>query len=160
MENANKVSTVLKKIPFDIIILFLFSFAITIFSFYLNLDWNKKLKASLIPYTGWGFGRGYLLFLFFIPLSLLSLRGTVAKTLIALRIFIIIFMLMELYDGVTDWFAVTPKDYTNPNPYLRYDALTPIYTIATPLFWILLMSGTLLWNYFSNKNQKGHSQKL
>jgi hypothetical protein len=157
MENSTKVSTILKKIPFDIVVFFLFAFAITIFSFYLNLDSNKNLKATLIPYTGWGFGRGYMFILFFIPICLLSFKGTVSKTLSMLRIFIIISMLMQLYDGVQDWLQVVPEDYTNPNPYLRYDSLTPIYTIAVPLFWILLMSATLLWHYLKNKKEKSLS---
>ncbi|WP_162126710.1 hypothetical protein [Flavobacterium phycosphaerae] len=153
MENPSKVSAVLKKLPYDIILFFLFAFAITIFSFYLNLDINKKLKASLMPYTGWGFGRGYFFILFFIPLCLLSFKGTVDKTLRILRIAIIISMLMQLYIGIQDWLQVAPEDYTNPNPYLRYDTLTPIYTIFTPLFWTLLMAITLLWNYFKNKKE-------
>lgn len=153
MENSNKIAIVLKKIPFDIVFFFLFAFAISLFSFYLNLDINKKLKASLIPYTGWGFGRGYLFILFFIPFSLLSFKGSVDKTLRILRIIIIIIMLIQLYDGVQDLLNVSPEDYTNPNPYLRYDILTPVYTIFTPLFWILLMAGTLGWHYLKDKKE-------
>ncbi len=157
MENSTKASAVLRKIPFDIILFHLFAVVIVVFSFYLDLDSNKGLEAKLIPYTGWGFGRGYLFILFFIPLSLLSFKGTIDKTLTIIRIFIIVSMLMNVYNGIEDWRSITPEDYTNPNPYLRYDALTPVYTIATPLFWALLMAATLLWHYFKNKKKKGLS---
>jgi hypothetical protein len=153
MENSSKVSTILKKLPFDIIAFILFAIAIGIFSFYLNLDINKKLKATLIPYTGWGFGRGYSFLILFISISLFSYRGPIAKTLRSIRFIILLFMLLDVYDGIEDWLSVTPEDYTNPNPYLRYDTLTPIYTIATPLFWALLMAVTLLWHYFKNKKE-------
>ncbi|TBX71323.1 hypothetical protein EZL74_02115 [Flavobacterium silvisoli] len=154
METQTKVSAVLRKIPYDIIAFFFFAVAVSVFSFYLNLDINKKLKASLIPYTGWGFGRGYMFFLFFIPICLLSFKGTVVKTLGILRIFIIISVLMQLFDGVQDWLQVAPEDYTNPNPYLRYDKLTPIYTIGVPLFWLVLMLIMLVISYLQFKNEK------
>ncbi|MGL2965283.1 hypothetical protein [Flavobacterium sp. XGLA_31] len=153
MENSTKVSTVLKNIPFDVIAFFLFASVVTFFSFYLNLDSNKELKASLIPYTGWGFGRGYFFPLFFIPLSLFSFNTSIAKTLGIIRILVIMSMLLNAYDGIQDWLQIVPEDYTNPNPYLRYDALTPVYTIATPLFWILLMAGMLLRNYLKSKKE-------
>jgi len=153
MENATKVSAAYKKAPLDIISFYLFAIAISVFSFYLNLDSNKNLKATLVPYTGWGFGIGYLFLIFAISSSLFTYRVSVTKTLRNLRVYIIIFMLINVYEGFQDWLSVTPEDYTNPNPYLRYDTLTSIYTIAVPLFWALLMAGSLLWHYFQNKKE-------
>ncbi|MBP6460030.1 MAG: hypothetical protein KA264_08050 [Crocinitomicaceae bacterium] len=152
MENSS-ISTVLKKLPYDIITFFIFCLAISVFSFYLRLDINKELKSTLMPYTGWSFGRGYLSAMFFILFGLLLFKSSVNKTLQILRIFIILLMSVNVYDGVQDWLSVSPEDYTNPNPYLRYDTLTPIYTIFTPLFWTLLMAITLSWNYFKKKNK-------
>ncbi|MFN3753009.1 hypothetical protein [Flavobacterium sp.] len=152
MENSS-VTTVLRKLPYDIITFFIFCLAISTFSFYLDLDINKELRTSLIPYTGWGFGRGYLSASFFILIGLLSFKSSENRTLQILRIFIILLMSINVYNGVQDWLQITPEDYTNPNPYLRYDTLTPVYTIATPLFWTLLMTVTLVWNYFKNKKR-------
>ncbi len=151
MENSS-ISTVLKKLPYDIITFFIFCLAISVFSFYLRLDINKELKSSLMPYTGWGFGRGYMTAMLFILIGLMSSKSSVSKTLQFLRIIVIVLMSVNVYDGVQDWLRITPEDYTNPNPYLRYDTLTPIYTIFTPLFWTLLMVATLSWNYFKKKN--------
>ena len=106
-----------------------------------------------MPYTGWGFGRGYMSAMIFILIGLMSSRSSASKTLQILRIIVIVLMSVNLYDGVQDWLLITPEDYTNPNPYLRYDILTPIYTIFTPLFWILLMAGTLGWHFFKSKKE-------
>jgi len=150
MENSS-VSSVLKKLPYDIIVFFLFCMAISAFSFYLNLDINKELKSTLMPYTGWGFGRGYMTAMLFILIGLTAAKGSTSRTLQFLRIFIILLMSVNIYDGVQDWLSITPEDYTNPNPYLRYDTLTPIYTIITPSFWVVVMLTALVWNYFQSK---------
>jgi hypothetical protein len=150
MENSS-ISTILKKLPYDIIVFFIFCFTISVFSFYLRLDINKELKSSLMPYTGWGFGRGYMSAMLFIAIGLMSSKSSISRTLQFLRIIVIILMSINVYDGVQDWLRITPEDYTNPNPYLRYDTLTPIYTIATPLFWIIVMILSLIWNYFKIK---------
>ena len=152
MENSS-VSSVLKKLPYDIIVFFLFCMAISVFSFYLNLDINKELKSTLMPYTGWGFGRGYMTAMLFILIGLMTAKGTTYKTLQVLRIFIIILMLLNTYNGIEDWLSITPEDYTNPNPYVRYDALTPIYTIITPSFWVVVMLTAFVRNYFQNKKK-------
>ena len=157
MENSS-VSSVLKKLPYDIIVFFLFCMAISMFSFYLNLDINKELKNTLMPYTGWGFGRGYMTAMVFILIGLMAAKGSTGRTLQFLRIMFIIFMLISVYDGVQDWLSITPEDYTNPNPYLRYNALTPIYTIITPSFWVVVMLTAFVWNYFQNKKSNLKSE--
>lgn len=154
MENTTKLSAVLKKVPFDIILFHLFAVAITAFSFYLDLDRNKELRTALIPYTGWGFGNRYMFPVFFIPIGLFSFNTKWSTTLLIVRGFIILEMLMECYNGFEDWRSVTPEDYTNPNPYLRYDTLTPIYTMAMPLFWIVVVAVALLWSLVQRKKQQ------
>jgi hypothetical protein len=156
MENSS-VSSVLKKLPYDLILFFIFCMAISLFSFYLNLDMNKELKTTLMPYTGWGFGRGYMTAMLFILIGLMTAKGTTYKTLQVLRIVVIILMLLNIYNGIEDWLMITPEDYTNPNPYLRYDALTPIYTIITPSFWSIVMLIAFVWTYFKNKKQQAAS---
>ncbi len=139
MSLSQEVSKVLKKAPYDLIVFFLFALAVVTFSFYLQLDCNKELKASLIPYPGWLFGNCYMFPAFYIPLMLFGSKASEIKTLTLLRGTILALMLLQVYDGIRDYLSATPEDYVNPNPYLRYDALTPIYTIAVPSFWALLM---------------------
>lgn len=140
----------LKKAPYDLMVFLLFALTVVTFSFYLDLDANKELNASLIPYTGWGFGNSYMFPLFYIPIMLIASKASELKTLALLRCTVLALMLLQIYNGVEDYLSVTPEDYVNPNPYLRYDALTPIYTIAVPSFWatlMLLMLGLSFLNY-------------
>lgn len=154
MPLSQEVTKALKKAPYDLILFFLFALAVVTFSFYLDLDANKELKASLIPYTGWGFGHGYSFLVFYIPLMLFLSKAREMVILILLRSAVLALMLLQVYNGVEDYFSATPEDYVNPNPYLRYDALTPIYTIAVPSFWsllMLLMLGLSFLNYRKSK---------
>jgi hypothetical protein len=154
MSLYQEVSKVLKKAPYDLIVFFLFALAIVTFSFYLQLDCNKELKASLIPYTGWLFGNCYMFPAFYIPLMLIASKASEIKTLILLRGCVLLLMLLQVYDGIRDYLSAMPEDYVNPNPYLRYDALTPIYTIAVPSFWGLLMLIMLGVSYINYRKAK------
>ncbi len=152
MATPKEVAEALKKMPYDIIAFYLFSMIVVAFSFY--LDFDKELKTSLMPYTGWSFGNSYVFPLFFIPICLFSFNGKWINTLLFIRGFIIIIMLLDCYDGFKDWQSTTPEDYTNPNPYLRYDALTPVCTIGVPLFWVVLMLLVIGYTVVKNKRKK------
>jgi len=154
MELSQQVSKVLKKAPYDLIAFFLFSLVVVIVSLYLRLDVNKQLYSSLLPYLGHGFGNSYFFPLFYIPLMLFSSRASETKTLALLRSVVLALMLLQIYHGLRDYLNITPQDYTNPNPYLRYDTLTPIYTIAVPSFWALLMIILLVGAYVKHRASK------
>ena len=150
IETAKDIFRSLKNNPLDIKLLLLFSLLITVLSIYINLDSNKDLHESIVPYTGWIPGHEYRPILFFIVLysytmknhqiSILFIRGMSAA-----------FIGFSLFNGVIDWTTISPEDYTNPNPYLRYDSLRPLFTIALPLFWVLIITGSQLKDYFNNK---------
>ena len=141
-----------KNIPLDIKLFFVFSCLITLASWYLELDANKSLRELTIPYTGWQFGMHYDFSVFFIPLGLLTFKKP-NNTIVFLRLFLVSGMLLQLIDGFQDWFSITPEDYISTNPYLRYDKMRPIYTIILPLFWVLVIIGSLLNSYLKKKNQ-------
>ncbi len=132
-----EVTKALKKAPYDLILFFFFALTVVTFSFY--LDYDTKLDRQLVPYLGWGFSNGYFFPAFYIPLMLIMSKASEKVTLILLRGVILSLMLLQVYNGVEDYLNATPEAYTIHNPYLRYDALTPIYTIAVPSFWALLM---------------------
>jgi hypothetical protein len=137
MSIPTEVTKVLKKAPYDLILYFFFALTVVTFSYY--LDYDTKLHNQLVPYLGWRFGISYMFPVFLIPLMLFTSKATEFVTLTLLRSCVLLYMYFEAYDGVQDYLSVTPEAYTNHNPYLRYDALTPIYTIAVPSFWALLM---------------------
>ncbi|PWA06906.1 hypothetical protein [Flavobacterium psychrotolerans] len=150
-EILKEVKVKIKNSPLDLKLLFLFSFLMTIASIYIHLGSNKDLYRSIIPYTGWSPGQEYLSLLFFIPFFSQNITN-LQKSIILTRRLSAALLGISLISGIIFWTLVSPEDYTNPNPYLRYDSLTPIFTIALPLFWILILGGFQLKDYFNNKN--------
>lgn len=115
---------------------------------------NRDLYEKIIPYTGWNPSGAFEFFPFYFIILTLSVKEDNKKTINSLlRVYIIIMLGFMLSDGIEDWLSISPEDYTSTNPYLRYDALTPIYTIALPLFWILVMVGALLNSFLKKRSQ-------
>ena len=140
----------IKDTPLDIKLLFVFSFLMTIASIYVHLESNRDLLKKIIPYTGWSLGQGYLSLLFFIPFYSLNIK-TLQKSVLYTRRLSVALLGINLMSGIILWILTHPEDYTNHNPYLRYDSLTPVFTIALPLFWILLMGRPLLISYLKRE---------
>ena len=146
---AKEVIISFKKIPLDIKLLFLFSIAMVLISSFIHFESNKHLYESIIPYTGWQPGREYKQIFFFIILYSYIFKNQ-EKKLLLIRFISVVYIGSSLYDGISDWTAITPEDYINPNPYLRYDSLRPLYTITLPLLWVLIIIGSQLNDYFNN----------
>jgi hypothetical protein len=153
IETAKEVLISIKKNPLDIKLLLLFSFLITVVIIFIHLDWNKDLDESIVPYTGWNPGSDYRHILFFIVLYSFTIKNH-QKSILFIRGMSAAFIGFSLYDGVIDWHNVSPEDFTNTNPYLRYDPSRPIFTIALPLFWMLIITGSQLNDYFNNKKNQ------
>jgi hypothetical protein len=153
IEIVKDIFTSIKNNPLDIKLLLYFSILMTLSSKFLRLESNKDLYEKIIPYTGWSPGKGYFIFIVFIIIWSYTIKLQQTSTLF-LRGFFIFSFGMTLRYGITDWNNVMPKDYINANPYLRYTSLRPIYTIALPLFWILIHSGSQLYDYFKNMKVK------
>lgn len=149
-EIVNEVLINIKKNPLDIKLLLLFSIVMTLISVFIRLDSNQDLYQSVIPFTGWSPGRDYRMIFFFIILYSYTFRNHQKKLLI-IRVMSVIFIGFPFYYGISDWITVLPDDYTNSNPYLRIDPIRPIFTIALPLFWIIVITGSQLNDYFNNK---------
>jgi len=147
-----EVTKVLKKAPYDLFAFFVFSVTVVTFSFY--LDYDKALHAQLVPYLGWGFSNGYFFPALYIPLMLTMSKASETATLLLLRATVLALMLLQVYTGVEAYLSTTPEDYSNQNPWLRYDALTPIYTIAVPAFWAVLMLVMLGRSFLKNRKEK------
>ena len=150
IEIAKDIFTSLKNNPLDIKLLLLFSTLMTLASKFIDLESNKDLYITIIPYTGWSPGRYYFMFIVFIVIWSYTNKNRQRSTLF-LRCYFIFTFAVQLFRGITDWNSVLPEDYTNTNPYLRYDSLRPLFTIALPLFWILIIIGSQLNDYFNNK---------
>lgn len=152
IEIAKDIFTSIKNNPLDIKLLLLFSTLMTLASEYIHLESNKDLYETIIPYTGWSPGYFFMFIVFTIIWSY-TIKNQQRSTLL-LRSYSIITFGVHLQYGITDWNSVLPEDYTNSNPFLRYDSLRPIYTIALPLFWILIHVASQLNDYFKNLKAK------
>ena len=141
IEIAKDIFTSLKNNPLDIKLLLLFSTLMTLASKFIDLESNKDLYITIIPYTGWSPGRYYFMFIVFIIIWSYTIKNQQRSSLFLRGYFIFTFA-VQLFRGITDWNSVLPEDYTNTNPYLRYDSLRPLFTIALPLFWILIIIGS------------------
>jgi hypothetical protein len=150
IETAKDIFTSIKNNPLDIKLLLLFSTLMTLASKFIHLESNKDLYKTIIPYTGWSPGQYYFMFIVFIIIWSYTIKNQQRSILLLRGYFIFTFGVHLLY-GITDWNSVSPEAYTNPNPYLRYDSLRPLFTIALPLFWILIITGSQLNDYFNNK---------
>lgn len=152
---VKEIQLKIKDTPLDIKCLFIFAFLMTIASSYIHLESNKDLYKKIIPYTGWSPGREYMSLLLFIPLYFLTIKDS-NKTNIIVRSLCLVFLGLSLFSGVADYNLIVPEDYTSSNPYLRYDSLTPIFTIALPLFWIIVIASGLIISYRrGNQKRKG-----
>jgi hypothetical protein len=156
IETAKEVLISIKKNPLDIKLLLLFSILITVVIIFIHLDWNEDLDESIVPYTGWNPGSDYRHILFFIVFSSFTIKNH-QKSILFIRGMSAVFIGFSLYDGVIDWTTISPEDFTNTNPYLRYDPLRPIFTIALPLFWMLIITGSQLNDYFNNKKNQNNT---
>ena len=150
IEIAKDIFTSIKNNLLDIKLLLLFSTLMTLASTYIQLESNKDLYKTIIPYTGWSPGRYYFMFIVFIIIWSYTIKNQQRSTLLLRGYFIFTFG-VHLFRGISDWHNVLPEDFTNTNPYLRYDLLRPIYTIGLPLFWIVIITGSQLNDYFNNK---------
>ena len=153
IEIAKDIFTSIKNNPLDIKLLLLFSILMTLAAKYIHLESNKDLYQTIIPYTGWSPGGYYFMFIVFIIIWSYTIKNQQRSKLLLRGYFVFTFG-VHLYYGITDWHNVLPEDYTNVNPYLRYDSLRPIYTIALPLFWILIHTGSQLNDSFKNMKAK------
>jgi hypothetical protein len=147
---VNDLFTSIKNNPLDIKLLLLFSILMTLSNKFLRLESNKDFYEKIIPHTGWSPARGYFIFIVFIIIWSYTIKNQQRSTLFLRGYFIFTFA-VQLFRGITDWNSVLPEDYTNTNPYLRYDSLRPLFTIALPLFWVLIIIGSQLNDYFNNK---------
>lgn len=150
IRTTKEVLNSVKINPLDIKLFLVFSFAITLISYFINFESNKDLYESIIPYAGGSPGREYKMIFFFIILYSYIFRNHQKKLLI-IRVMSVIYLVFSLYDGISDWTTILPEDYTNPNPYLRYDSLSPLFTIALPLIWIVVITCSQLKDSFNNK---------
>ena len=148
MEHNNfvkRAKTNLEILPVDLKITAMISIICYSFTLFHRIFLPKTIYEEIIPYTGWSPGGEYGFIPIFILIGLLSTVNDKFRRHIRIsRVLIIGTFLLHLSSGIFDWLEEAPEMYNDPNPYLRYAPLRPIYSILIPIIWISINSMMLL----------------
>jgi hypothetical protein len=124
-----------------------FAVIITVIDFVILPLASESLRASIVPFTGWGLSGCYCFTIFF-ALTLIfqsqgrnKIRFTGIVTIMLIQIGYGIFMLSKL------------KEANYGNPYLTVSPWQPVWTILVPAIWIALLY-TPSMNRFCNQASK------
>jgi hypothetical protein len=142
--------------PIELKIFISFSFLVLILDIILNTFGSKELKESIIPITGWNMSTFYstcAIIGFFFILGLARNAFRIRNILILMLIFIILFGIYS--------FTESNGAYYSPNPYLSVSQWRPIWTMAIPALWILVLFSPRIKKYclFLNETHKDFMQK-
>lgn len=105
------------------------------------------LNAAIIPYTGWSSLGLYLFTLFFAIAAILTPQR---KQVYAVAALLGLFVLLGAID--TYRYTLGPEAGTTDfgNPYLIYHPLRPVFTIALPAFWLVLLISPIMRKWIRN----------
>ena len=134
-ENYSKyrsINTSIRKIPFGIIVLVLFSFLSSLYAAYYFLFATEEHRDLVVPHVGW---IGHFLYLYVFLLSLILAMKPAEKLRIGLISFFALIFIYGLYSLAT---ADNSQNYGNP--YLTYGAFRPYWELGLPLFWAAILS--------------------
>jgi len=128
--------------PIELKIFILFSILVLILDLVLNSFISKELKESIVPITGWTMSAFYstcAIIGFFFILGLARNAFRVRNLLLLMLISIVIFGAIS--------FIGSNGAYYSSNPYLRVSQWRPIWTMAIPAFWILVLFSPRIKKY-------------
>ena len=141
-DDLTQIKTNSKKLPLDLKALIVISFLAFVFTLISHSLLPKTAYKAIIPITGWS--PGYEYSNFFIIILLFLVRPDYNKTIRLLRYLILGSFLLVAISNTEEWLAISPEDFTNPNPYLRYSKWQPFYAIVLPIVWIVINSVMLV----------------
>jgi hypothetical protein len=105
-------------------------FALIIAAF--DLVTPRHLQELVLPYTGWVPSMFYAFAIYF-AFSALSTGDTRARSAV------LIFPAMQVVYGIGTWLGQGGARASD-NPYLRISEWRPVWTIALPLVWLVLLA--------------------
>ena len=141
-DDLARIKTNCKKLPLDLKVLVVISFLAFVFTLLSHSLLPKTIYKDIIPITGWSPGYEYCNF--FIVILMFLVSPDYKRSIRLLRYLIIGSFVLVAISNTTEWFAISPEDFTNPNPYLRYSKWQPFYAIVLPIVWIVINSVMLV----------------
>ena len=119
-------------IPTGILSLMFFSTIATILSAIDMVLDNRALHEQVVPHTGWIGMHIYYFALLMTVILITTKNNKVRRTLISLFLYL---------TAMGAYIMVTSLDQVgHSNPYLRYTYFRPIWEIAIPIMWALVLS--------------------
>ena len=133
--NSSKYRSInvpIRKIPFGIIILVLFSLLSSLYAAYYFLFATDEHRDIVVPHVGW---IGHYLYVYILLISLMLAVRPVEKLRVGLISFFALLFIYGLYS-----LATADNSQNCGNPYLTYGAFRPIWELGLPLFWAAILS--------------------
>ena len=146
MKNRSNLNSPFNKrlwslVPLGLYALLIFSGSCTLFTVYFFYA-SDELRSAIVPHTGW---IGIYLYMFFFILSvllILSQRSQLRKHMV------FGFAILFIY-GIFNYFMYNNRENYG-NPYLTYGTYKPIWDIAIPLMWAVVLSSKPVKAFCSN----------
>ena len=116
--------------PLELRVFAVFSTVVTVAGFVLTFLGPKRVSEAIIPFTGWSPNLGYLFGLYFVFALIFSRRE-------ALRLGVVGPLLVQIVFGLVDLSRSGRENYGNP--YLTVSPWRPVWTMAVPAIWVLVL---------------------
>jgi len=128
----HSINVPIRKIPFGIIVLVLFSLLSSLYAAYYFLFATEEHRDLVVPHIGW---IGHFLYVYVLLMSLILAVKPAEKLRVGLISFFALIFIYGLYSLAT---ADNSQNYDNP--YLTYGTFRPIWELGLPLFWAAILS--------------------
>jgi hypothetical protein len=122
----------IRSTPPEAVVYCLFSISVGVADLWLTFVGPQYVKAMTVPFTGWSASMPYLFGLFF---SFHLVFGPDRR--FRHRLGMVAPLLIYMVSGLVEYALPRGQDFGNP--YLQVSPWRPLWTIALPMFWSLLL---------------------
>lgn len=133
------------KAPLEFLLFFWFSVLVFVFSVLSIYVFPESFKLAIYPYTGWLAGFNYI-FIVISTLAVFSAKRPISSLISFHKIFLLFLFVLAAF-GVFEMYTYTGE--FEGNPYLHHSPWRPVWTIAVPQFWILILLSPRVRNYLN-----------
>ena len=122
-------------------------FVLVAFALSLSTFYAPSLDAAIVPYTGW---LGLYLYMFTLFFAMSAILTPQRKSIYGVVAFLGLFVLFGTLDTYQNTFGPDAGREDFGNPYLIYQTYRPVFTIALPAFWIVLLTSPTMRKWIKN----------
>jgi hypothetical protein len=133
--------------PLELNVFLIFSFVATVISLTIEIFCSRAFNLSIFPITGWSIHMPYIV-TFYLMFNSMVRTSKPWSTKIEAPYNNILFLL--LYVGINVVSMLTWDGDDNGNPYLIRSPWRPIWTIALPVFWAIILLSPRIKKYYES----------